>query len=101
MSLNQSGEFDDTNSDIFEQDEITVGTTQVEAIVSGTDIDEREFVRIYNKGPQRVYFGPTGVTFNTGEPLFKNQWVEIALKGQSLFLITESSSSDVIVTDIG
>jgi len=101
MGISQSGEFDDTNSDLFRQAQITVGDTQVEAVVSGTDIFEREFVRIYNKGNRTIYFGPNGVTSSTGEPLLKSQWVEIAIRGQSVFMITDSSTADVIVTDIG
>lgn len=101
MGLKYSGEFDDTNSDIFVQEEITIGTTQVEALTTGTDIAEREIVRIYNKGNQTVYFGPTGVTSTSGEPLRKNQWIEIAIRNQSVFLITDSGTADVIVTDLG
>lgn len=101
MTIEYSGEFDDTNSDLFSQDSITVNTSQTEAIVSGTDIYEREFVRIYNNGPQTVYIGPSGVTSSTGEPLRRRQWIEYALRGQSIFMITASGSSTVIVTDIG
>lgn len=101
MSISYSGEFDDTNSDLFNQENILVSTTQVEAICAGTDIDEREFVRIYNKGNSVIYVGPTGVTFSTGEPLRKNQWIEIPLKGQSIYMITQSGSANVIVTDLG
>lgn len=101
MGIQVSGEFDDTNSDLYEQEEISVGITEVEAICSSTDIDERESVRIYNKGSQKVYVGPSGVTASSGEPVFKNQWIDIPIKGQSVFMITASGTANVIVTDLG
>ncbi len=101
MGVKVAGDFDDTNSVLFEQEVISVPITQVEAIASGTDIDDRQFVRVYNNGNRTIYFGPTGVTSSTGEPLLKKQWIEIALKGQSLFLISASGVGSVIVTDLG
>jgi len=101
MSIQVSGEFDDTNSDLYEQEVISVGIVQVEAIGATTNIDEREFVRIYNKGTKTVYVGPTGLTVASGEPLLKKQWIEIAIKGQSVFMITDSGTVDVVVTDLG
>lgn len=101
MGINVAGDFNDTNSNLFEQEVISVNTTQTEAICSATDIDERQFVRIYNNSNQKVYFGPDGVTTSTGEPIFKKQFVEIAIKSQSVFLIVDNGTADVIVTDIG
>lgn len=101
MSINVASDFSDTNSSIYEQETLTVGTTEVEAICSSTDIDERQFVRIYNNSNKKIYFGPSGVTSSTGEPLFKKQAVTLALKGQSVYMVVDSGTGDVIVTDIG
>lgn len=99
--IESSGEFDDTNSDLYEQEVINVTSTPIEAVCTGTDLFEREFVRIYNKGNSIVYFGPSGVNATTGEPLRRRQSVEIAIRGQSVFLVTSGGTADVIVTDLG
>lgn len=104
-----SSEFSDTNSELFDQKEISVTDSGVEAITDQTSTDGREcrqFVRIFNNGPDRVYFGPSGVTApggaNPGEPLAKRQWVEIAVRDQEVHLITDTGdTADVIVTDLG
>ena len=101
MGINVASDFSDTNDTLFNQETVSVGTSEVEAKCAATDLDERQFVRIFNNSNQKIYFGPAGVTSTTGEPLLKKQSVELALKGQSVFMVVASGSGDVIVTDIG
>jgi len=99
MPVNESG----NNAEIvggFSQGLVTVGTTEVEAKVGGTRRDGRQMLRVYNKSNNIVYFGPTGVTTTTGEPIEKKQWVNIpASDSLALFLIAGSASNDVIVSE--
>lgn len=91
------------NADIvssYEQAVITVGTSQIEAKVNASRKDGRQMLRIYNGSNAVVYFGPTGVTTSTGEPIEKKQWVNIpASDALALFLIAGSAGNSVIVSE--
>jgi len=102
MGLEYSGELSDTNGSVYLSGPQNVSTTETEAMVGGSAEPSRQFVRIHNKGSQTVYFGPTGVTSLTGEPLKKNQSVEIAARDSiGVFLVTDSGTATVIVQEIG
>lgn len=99
MSINESG----NNAEIvgsYEQTVVTVGTTEVEAKVGSGRKAGRQMLRLFNKSNSIVYFGPTGVTTSTGEPLLKNQSLTIpASDTLALFLIAGSAGNDVIVSE--
>jgi len=101
MPISNNGNWDDTNESIYVSGPLTVGTTEVEAKVGATRESLRQFVRIYNSSNSVIYFGPTGVTASTGEPLQKNQSVEIAVSDLGIFLIAGSTGNVVIVQELG
>lgn len=80
---------------------LSVTTTQVEAKVGASPLVSRQEVIVFNIGPQTIYYGPSGVSSSTGIPLLKNQFVSLALGPNiSIFLLTSSSTSTVIVQEL-
>lgn len=96
-----NGEYNDVWEDTLLQGVVTVSTTQTELKVGGSVDSDRETVRVYNKSNAIVYIGPSGVTTSTGEPLNKNQWIEMPIGTQSLYAIVASGTADVIVWELG
>lgn len=102
MAINNNGqEFSDVLEDVILQGVVTVGTTEVELKVGASVNPDREVLRVYNKSNRTIYIGPSGVTSTTGEPVFKDQSFEAPIGTQSLFAITDSSTADVIVWELG
>ena len=103
MSITEGTEFADTLGDSYLAGSISVSTTQIEAKVGASRLESRETLRIYNNSNTTIYFGPSGVTSLIGEPIFKNQWVNIPVNGNlAVFLITASgTASDVRIQEIG
>lgn len=101
MSLNQGNKLNDVVEDVLLQAAMTVTTSQIELKVGGSPAPGREVVRVYNKGDQTIYVGPSGVTHTTGEPVFPDCPFEMPIGNKSLFAITESGSASVIVWEIG
>ena len=99
MSLSSDGQYDDTLGDGYVAGAISVSTTQVEAKVGASRLTGREYVRVFNNSSGTIYFGPSGVTTSTGEPLFKNQWVSIPLGDIAIFLIAASSLTDIRIQE--
>jgi hypothetical protein len=81
---------------------VSVSTSQVEAKVGGSPLTGREVLRIFNNSNTTIYFGPSGLTASTGEPIYKNQWVEIKAKDSlSVYLLTASgTASDVRIQEM-
>lgn len=94
---NLNNEFADTNSKIFDQATVSVTTTEVEA-TTGADINDVQYVRIYNSGNSEVFVGKQGKTL---EPLQKRQWIEYALNCERVYVRTQSGTGEVIVTELG
>jgi hypothetical protein len=101
MSISYSSEFSDVLSDGYVAASISVSTTEVEAKVGASALAGRETLRIYNNSNRTVYFGPSGVTSSTGEPILKKQWVNIPVGDSiSVYLITDSgTASDVRIQE--
>ena len=94
------GQFDDVVEDGYVSGVVTVGTSAVEAKVGGSPLAGREILTIYNGSNAVIYYGPTGVTTSTGEPLEKKQRVSIPVGAAvSVFLIAGTASNDVIVQE--
>lgn len=101
--------FSDTNSELYDTKQLTVTSAGVEAITNATTSagrESRQFCRIYNNGPSKVYVGPIGTTApggaKPGEELFKRQWIEIAVNDKKVQVITASGqTATIIVTDLG
>jgi hypothetical protein len=84
----------------FSQGVVTVTSSQIEAKVGASKRAGRQMLRVYNKSNATIYFGPTGVTTTTGEPIYKDQWVNIPANDScAVFLIAASGSNDVIVSE--
>lgn len=81
---------------------ISVTTSEIEAKVGGSRLSGREVLRIFNNSNTTIYFGPTGFTTAQGEPLFKNQWIEIKVKDTiGIFLRTASgTATDVRIQEM-
>lgn len=91
--------FEVVNSD-YVTGVVTVGTTEVEAKVGGSPLTDRKIISIYNDSNSTIYYGPTGVTTTTGQPLLKKQTFSVVLGPDvSLFLIAGSAGNDVIVQE--
>jgi type V secretory pathway adhesin AidA len=102
MTLNSNAKIADTNSDLLLIGNKTITTSQTILAVSTSNNEARQFVRIFNKGTNKIYIGVSGVTTTNGEPLEKNQNITIAITSSlSLYAITASGTSDVIIWELG
>ena len=100
--ISQGSKFSDTNSDLYLSGAQTVTTSEVEAKVGSSAASGRQFVSIFNNGSSEIYFGPSGVTTSTGEPLYKKQRVVIpATEDIQVFMICDSGTVDVIIQELG
>lgn len=81
---------------------ISVTTSQIEAKVGASRLTGREVLRIFNNSSTTIYFGPSGLTSSTGEPLYKQQWVELKVKDTlGIYLLTASgTASDVRIQEM-
>lgn len=94
---NLNNEYIDTNSKIFDQATVPVTTTEVEA-TTGANVEDVQYVRIYNSGNSRVFVGKQGKTL---EPLEKKQWIEYAVNCERVYVKTDSGTGEVVVTELG
>lgn len=103
MGISFDPELSDVVNQSYVSGSISVSTSAVEAKVGASRLTGRETLRIYNNSNTTIYFGPSGVTASTGEPIFKNQWVNIPIGDQlAVFLITASgTASDIRIQEIG
>jgi hypothetical protein len=102
MSLSQSSIYSDTNNKVLLIGNKTITTTQSLLAVSASNNTDRQFIRIYNSGTQKIYIGTTGVTTTTGEPLEKDQHITIAIRDNlSLYAITATGTASIIIWELG
>ena len=91
-------ELSDVENDSYVSGVVAVSTTQVEAKVGASRLTGRECITVTNKGPNRVYYGPSGVTVATGDSLLKDQFVSFSLGDAiGLFLICDTGQSASVV----
>ena len=102
MGISHNPDKSDVNNTDYLSGSVAVSTTQIEAKVGGAPLDKRQGITITNKGPNTLYYGPTGVTAATGDPLVKNQFVSIpAGDCISIFMICDTGqSATAIVQEI-
>ena len=101
MGISLSSEYSDVLEDGYVAGTVTVTTSAIEAKVGGSTLEGRETLRIYNNSNNTMYFGPSGVTIATGEPLLKKQWVEINVGSNiGVFLILESGSGEARIQEL-
>lgn len=98
MGVNESPEFSDVLNDDYITARLTITSTQSEAKVGGTRLAGREVVTIQNIGNKTVFYGPTGLTDITGNPLYKNQFVSLPIGvNLGVFLICSSGDSSTVI----
>jgi len=91
-------ELSDVNNDGYVSGSVAVSTTQVEAKVGTSRLTGREVLTITNKGPNPIYYGPTGVTVATGDVLYKGQFVSFPLGSSiAVFMICDTAQSAVAI----
>lgn len=100
MGFGFDGQRNDVNSEAMVQGSVSVGTSSVEAKASTSALEGREQVRVYNKGPYTIYWGPSGVTTSTGEPIYVDQWIDLPYSDTvPVYLVSGTASSSAIVTE--
>lgn len=80
---------------------ITVGTTETQAKVGGSNLTGRQLLIIENQTGAEIFHGPTGVTTSTGQTIAARQQVVLPV-GPSInvFLIKASGSGTVRVQEL-
>ena len=79
----------------------SVGTTEVLACVSTSNMAGREVLYIENLGPQKVYYGPTGISVSNSAELAKGQYVKIkANEKLNIYVIAAQTDNTVIIQEI-
>ena len=99
MGLSSDGQYDDVLGEGYIAGAINVSTIQIEAKVGASRLAGREYVRVFNNSAGTIYFGPSGVTTSSGEPLYKSQWVSIPLGDVGIYLIAASSLTDIRIQE--
>ena len=99
----RGGNFDDVDSNVKAENVLTITTTPQEAKAGATALEGRQTLRLYNKGPQKIYWGYTNaVTDVTGEPIHKGQGITLMYGPDiSIYLVTATSTADVLVRESG
>ena len=93
-------ERNDVTEGLYLTASVAVSDTQVEVKAGGSHLATRQTIILHNKGPQVVYYGPTGVTTDTGVPLAKGQTVKLMFGNISVFLISNATGANVIVQEV-
>ena len=80
---------------------IIVGTTEVKACVSGSNLSERQELNIYNPTTDTtIYFGPTGVTTSTGIPIEPGEVISLQYGPNiDVYLIAGSVGNTIIIQE--
>ena len=79
---------------------ITVGTTQVEAKVGASREFRRQTIIIYNKSPNILFHGPTGVTTGTGIPIAQGEKITVGIGDVGFFLIAAQAGNQVVIQEL-
>jgi hypothetical protein len=91
-------ELSDVNNDGYVSGPVSVTSVQVEAKVDLTRLSGRECLTITNKGPNKVWYGPSGVTTDSGDYLLKDQFVSLPIgEGLGVFLICSTGQTATVV----
>ena len=94
MGISNSSDLSDVNGDGYVSGSVAVTSVAVEAKVGASRLYGREAITITNKGPKTLYYGPSGVTVATGDPLFKDQFVSLPIGDTiGVFLITSGADT--------
>jgi hypothetical protein len=81
---------------------LTVGTSAVELKVGASRLEQRQFVRLYNKSNNTVYWSyDAGVTTSTGEPIVKQQAITFTQGDRIPIYVIASQSGNVVTVHEG
>jgi hypothetical protein len=92
-SITLSSEFSDVNNESYVSGAVAVTSVAVEAKVGASRLSSREVITITNKGAKTVYYGPSGVSSTTGDPLYKDQFVSLPY-GDNIGVFVVCASGD-------
>lgn len=100
--LSYDPELSDVERDSYISGSVSVTSVAIEAKVGASRLTGREVITVLNKGSNRIYYGPSGVTTTTGSVLEKNQFLSMSLGDSlALFLVCASGeSATAIVQEI-
>lgn len=102
MGFFQGGKFNETAEAAYTGGAITVGTSQILAAVTGTNMVGRQELLIYNKSAVTIFFGPSGVTTATGIPIESTGVLNLPFGDSvSVYLIAGTAGNSVIVQEVG
>jgi hypothetical protein len=100
VGLSPGGVFDDILNNSYVGASGTITTSASEAKVGGSALSGRQALIIFNKGNSTVYYGPSGVTANTGIPIIRDQTLFLAVGDKvSVFLVTANGTATVIIQE--
>jgi hypothetical protein len=97
-SISYDPEFSDVDNDAYVSGTVAVTSVAVEAKVGTTRLTKREGISITNKGPDKVYYGPLGVTDLTGDYLAKDQNVSFPFGDQlGIYVIVSAGKNATVI----
>lgn len=78
----------------------SVTTTEVLAAAGASNLSGRKKLIVYNRGPQDIFFGPTGVSETNGIPILKDEFASFDVGDNvNVYLVTKTGSSNVVIQE--
>jgi hypothetical protein len=101
--MGYNSQLTDVNNRDYIAGAISVTTSAVEAKVGASRLVGREMIRIYNNDNFiTIYYGPSGVTTSTGEPIGPGEGISLPFGDQlGVFVIAASGTVNVRVQEAG
>jgi len=104
MGFGSSGNFNDVADVAYISTVLSVGTSQVQAKVGSSNLENRQELIIFNDSLSTIYYGPTGVTTSgvtKGVPIGPGGFVNLPFGFDvSVFIIAATPSNDIIVQEL-
>lgn len=101
MSISYNPQTADVNNIAYVSGAITATTSAVEAKVGVDRLANREMVRIYNNSASVVYYGATGVTAASGEPIEPGASISVPAGDQiGVFVVVASGTADCRIQEM-
>jgi len=100
--MGYNSQISDVNNSDYVAGALSVTTSAVEAKVGASRLSKREMVRIYNNDSSIIiYFGPSGVTTSSGEPIKPGEAVSVpAGDAIGVFLIAASGTVNTRIQEM-
>jgi len=87
--------------------DVSVGTTAIIARVGATNLTDRKFVRIYNSGNTKLYWGfksntTSSAGANAGEPIYKKTWITVsAVSNVDIYIVSGAAGGVATIIEGG